>query len=164
MKVIRIVPFITTFVIMAMIFAFSSQNSTESSHLSRGLTEKIVNILPVMRSMSAEEKTNIILGIHNIIRKCAHFTIYASLGFSAAAMFLSITPKRRMLYIWICALIFSCIYACTDEFHQLFVGGRGGKIRDIILDTAGGMTGAGLFILMRRLFFRLKNRIKNYPN
>lgn len=156
MKIIRTIPFITTVMIMILIFGFSSQNSEDSSNLSRGITETMVNSLPIIKDMTEAQKKTIVLNIHNIIRKCAHFTLYATLGFSAAAMFLSAKPQRRMLYIWIYASALSCVYASTDEFHQLFVSGRGGRISDVLLDTAGSMAGGGLFILARRLFFKIK--------
>ncbi|MBC8059640.1 MAG: VanZ family protein, partial [Clostridiaceae bacterium] len=31
-------------------------------------------------------------------------------------------------------------YACTDEIHQLFVKGRSGRFRDVMIDTSGGAT------------------------
>ena len=46
------------------------------------------------------------------------------------------------------AVISSAVYAATDEFHQLFVEGRSGEIRDILIDTSGALTGALLFIIM----------------
>ena len=33
------------------------------------------------------------------------------------------------------------IYAITDEIHQIFVIGRSGEIRDIIIDTCGSTVG-----------------------
>lgn len=157
MKIIRIIPFITTVMIMVLIFGFSSQNSETSSNLSRGITETVVNSLPIIKDMTEAQKKTIILNIHNFVRKGAHFTLYAILGFSAAAMFLSARPQKRMLYIWIYAVVLSCVYASTDEFHQLFVSGRGGKVSDVILDTSGSMAGSGLFILARRVFFKIKD-------
>ena len=31
------------------------------------------------------------------------------------------------------------LYACTDEFHQLFVPGRAGRFTDVAIDTVGGI-------------------------
>ena len=36
------------------------------------------------------------------------------------------------------AILFVFLYACTDEFHQLFIEGRSGRFRDVLIDTAGG--------------------------
>lgn len=29
------------------------------------------------------------------------------------------------------------LYACTDEYHQLFVPGRSGQLRDVMIDAVG---------------------------
>jgi VanZ family protein len=44
--------------------------------------------------------------------------------------------KKRIL-ISLSAFLFSFIYALTDEFHQLFVFGREGKISDVGVDLVG---------------------------
>ena len=157
MKIIRAVPFITTVLIMAVIFGFSSQSSETSSEISVDFTEHIVDSLPIIRDMSDAEKKEFVTGIHRFVRKAAHFTLYAMLGFSAAAMFFSIKPKRRALYIWLLAVIMSFIYASTDEFHQMFVGGRGPRVSDVFLDTAGSMFGGGMFFLIKKLFYKIRS-------
>ena len=42
------------------------------------------------------------------------------------------------------------IYAITDEIHQIFVSGRSGEIRDIIVDTCGSTVGILLNIIINR--------------
>ena len=42
-----------------------------------------------------------------------------------------------MGYAW----IFCILYAMSDEFHQLFVPGRSGEIRDICIDSLGALLG-----------------------
>ena len=37
------------------------------------------------------------------------------------------------------------IYACSDEIHQLFVGGRSGEFRDVLIDSCGA--GFGIFVV-----------------
>jgi VanZ family protein len=37
-------------------------------------------------------------------------------------------------------VVFVFFYACSDEIHQLFVLGREGAFRDVIIDTVGGIT------------------------
>lgn len=53
-------------------------------------------------------------------------------------------PTRRSTLI---GMIFSVLYACTDEWHQHYVPGRHGALRDVIIDSIGIITG---FILMHR--------------
>ena len=35
------------------------------------------------------------------------------------------------------ALGMTVLYACSDELHQLFVPGRAGMIRDVLIDSVG---------------------------
>lgn len=46
------------------------------------------------------------------------------------------------------------IYAVTDEFHQGFVDGRTPKVLDVLIDTAGGIAGAGIIVLFWLIFRR----------
>ena len=48
--------------------------------------------------------------------------------------------KLMLLILWM-ILIFCFIYACTDEFHQLFVMGRSCEMRDVLIDTLGSFVG-----------------------
>ena len=48
--------------------------------------------------------------------------------------------------VWAVAL--TSLYAVTDEVHQLFVDGRACRFTDWLIDTAGGLTGALVFLLI----------------
>ena len=81
-----------------------------------------------------------------IVRKLAHFSIYAALGFCA-----SFTAGKRRLFSLksLCVVLFGFIYAFSDEFHQQFVKGRSCEFRDMMIDTGGVVTGmAASFIVM----------------
>ena len=52
--------------------------------------------------------------------------------------------------------MFICfLYACTDEFHQLFIAGRSAEIKDVLIDSFGSLTS----ILLCN-FIYLKSKIK----
>jgi len=72
-----------------------------------------------------------------IVRKCAHFLEYMIL-----ALLVSNVLKLyfNMKQVVIMTIVFIFLYACSDEIHQLFVPGREGAIRDVIIDTCGGVT------------------------
>ena len=59
--------------------------------------------------------------------------------------------RPAMLSIIVCAL-----YAASDEFHQLFISGRSGEIRDIIIDSCAAMV--GIFIIS--IFVRMLQKSK----
>ena len=59
--------------------------------------------------------------------------------------------KKLILY----SMLICFLYACTDEFHQLFVYGRSAEIKDVLIDSFGSLTS----ILLCN-FIYLKSKIK----
>ena len=49
------------------------------------------------------------------------------------------------------------VYASTDEIHQTFIIGREGSIRDVCIDSLGGLIGIAILIFINRY---LSNRKK----
>ena len=67
--------------------------------------------------------------------------------------------KNNKLDKWkisLIAIILSFIYACTDEFHQMFVSGRSGEWLDVMIDT----TGATIGIIIINIIFKVVCKIK----
>lgn len=88
-----------------------------------------------------------------IIRKGAHFTEYMILYFLAFNL-LRLYISKKKAYIYSLFIVFG--YACTDEFHQLFIEGRSGQFKDVLIDTSGGTFGMVL-IYLKNKFFTKKN-------
>lgn len=145
MKKIKVISCLTTLGIMALIFFFSSQNSTESSAVSGTVTKKVVDFVAAVTRVPEENKPQMIMNMHNFMRKLAHFTIYMTLGASSYVSIKLISNKRCALCC-IGAAVFSMLYAVTDEVHQLFVAGRGGRVSDVFIDTSGAVTGILLLL------------------
>ena len=40
-------------------------------------------------------------------------------------------------HAWLLALLIAALYACSDEWHQTFVPGREGTVRDVVIDGVG---------------------------
>lgn len=154
MKKVRIISVITTIAVMAVIFMFSSQTREASSGISTGITKKIVDIFAEAANIPASEKPHMVELLHNFVRKAAHFTLYFSLGLSAAAMFRSFASgkSRRMTTLY--TVVFCCMYAVSDEIHQHFVAGRGPQVTDVILDTFGALCGSLVFLVLLYLIRR----------
>ena len=80
-----------------------------------------------------------------MIRKSAHIFAYFILGILLFNALWRVELRKltfdrpTMSSIIICAL-----YAASDEFHQLFVSGRSGEIRDIIIDGIAASIGVVL--------------------
>jgi VanZ family protein len=74
--------------------------------------------------------------------KVGHTVGYILLG-SAFYFTVKKLLKKRNTYFF--ALLFTFIYACTDEFHQIFIPGRSPEIKDILLDSTSA--GAALVVI-----------------
>ena len=74
------------------------------------------------------------------VRKAAHATEYAVLGILVLVRCKyqkKWNRKRMILTAW----GISTMYAATDEIHQLFVPGRACMVTDVMIDSAGALTG-----------------------
>ena len=140
---------------MTTIFMFSGQQGTESGDTSRKFTVAIIQIL-TGKSVALEDP--VIEGIQLVVRKLAHFTIYAIGGFLIMnyAYTTEKTNKRKILY----SIFFGVGYAITDELHQFFVPGRSGNIFDVGIDTAGVITGVLVYLALRKIIEMLINKNK----
>ena len=139
---------VITIIWMVVIFAYSAQpgqESTEDSIWAGMLFGRI--FVPDFEEWSQEEQLEFAKGIDHPVRKAAHATEYAILGFFATFAWNKSKNKgyKRFLVPW----LFASIYAATDEIHQLFVPGRHGSIWDVLLDSSGAVLGvlAALFIV-----------------
>ena len=128
---------------MVLIFSMSAQNAEESSDLSGSLSYALCRIfVRGFENMDMPVRLALAESLQTLVRKSAHFIEYAVLGFLLAGSADSFGTKRRLLW----AAFLSTLYAASDEAHQLFVPGRSGQISDVMLDSAGAVLGAVIFI------------------
>ena len=156
---VQILFLILTIAIMCTVFYLSSQDAESSSDTSSLLTKLAVKLLyPQYDSESDDIKREMWSKASFIVRKLAHFSIYAALGFCA-----SVTVWKRKL---ISAknsgvIVFGFLYAVSDEFHQSFVKGRSCEFRDMMIDTCGVTVGLIIsLILMGIIALAVKRRRK----
>lgn len=126
---------ITVFVWMIVIFYLSNQPATVSNELSKSVSNLVAGNIDFV---SSRDDFNL-SSLNNIVRKQAHFWLYFVLGILVVSLlrrFGMSDVKGLFLSIVICV-----IYAMTDEWHQLFVPGRGGQIRDVMIDSSGAALG-----------------------
>ncbi len=100
--------------------------------------------------------------IEHIVRKCAHFGMYAVLGFLVmAAVWFSPAAKGEVKRLPLCglaALGISALYAAGDELHQYFIPGRSMELRDMMIDACGALTGTAVCALIIFALCRIKSR------
>lgn len=150
----RVIFGLLTIAVMVCIFIFSCENADKSSDTSGTIVDLIINIFyKNFNDMTLAEQTEILDLISHIIRKTAHFVIYAALGFF---VFLTSGHKRMFCRETLWVLLFCGLYAVSDEIHQYFVPGRACMIRDMLLDTCGSITGITASFLLVKLFHRKK--------
>lgn len=124
---------------MAIIFYFSSRPANQSAGQSSVVT------LFLQRLFHTEAITE------HMVRKFAHFTEFAGLGFLInTALYYSIGKQKLPLGIAIVSA-----YAGTDEIHQIFVDGRSCQFTDWALDTAGIVTGAIIFLILNLIIRKI---------
>lgn len=82
------------------------------------------------------------LGVY-LVRKAAHFSEFALLGFLMGWMGLLTKGQTQFAQL---GLGLGC--ACVDETIQYFVPGRASMLLDLWLDTAGFATGLALMTLL----------------
>lgn len=130
---------------MCMIFWFSAKPAEESTEMSISVGRMAGGLfIKDFNSWTPERQEQFAEKIDHAVRKSAHATEYALLGFLAAGMYSVYGKKGRRLYIMAAGTGF--LYAASDEFHQLFVPGRSGQISDVLLDSCGAAVGAALFL------------------
>ena len=149
-KVKRIIFAILIIINCSVIFYFSNQVADNSDVQSSRLVEFVSKIIPAIRDMNEPDKTILKEEILTpIIRKTAHYSIYTILGiftYNFIATY-ETTTRKKIIY----ALLFCTCYAATDEFHQLFVQGRSGELRDILIDSIGALTGILIVMGIKRI-------------
>lgn len=134
---------------MALIFYLSHQPATQSNGLSTGITERII----VMFEKLAPNMEFDIRSFNHIVRKNAHFFAYLILGLLTSNALKNSNVEDRKGFLL--AFLISVSYAASDEFHQLFVPGRGGQVKDVFIDSMGSLVGITLYY-KTKLFNRIK--------
>ncbi len=167
-KLLAIVQMIFIVCFVTFIFCFSSDNATQSSQLSTGVTEKILALINriLMQDFSVEQITQKVAAYEGLIRKCAHMTEYALLAFS-----ISVFLFCRRLRAWRTFLVTELLVLLTaslDEYYQTGIEGRHGSPVDVLIDICGAtilLLFLGLCIkLYRRMICSAQNNKKKGSN
>ncbi len=88
-----------------------------------------------------------------VISSAAHLFMFAVLAILWAR---ALGRGRRS---WLIAVGLTCLYALSDEFHQLFVPGRHADPWDLAFDALGAVLGVGGWAwLERRIWMSPKSR------
>ncbi|MBP3542900.1 MAG: VanZ family protein [Lachnospiraceae bacterium] len=169
---------IVTFLWMGIIFWFSAQPAVQSAGMSGGIVEKLQEMtanVPVIGQLFASEFAE------HILRKGAHVAEYTVLGgllFLCMRQYLPEKPEsqercgragdfRRVSSLTknqaLSAFSIGVLYAASDEFHQTFVPGRSGEIKDVCIDAIGVLVGMMLVKIAIRLW-KMSGKVEKSRN
>ena len=166
---------------MCFIFIMSSFGHNSSDAQSNLFVDFIAQNFPHVRH-GLENNLISLSTLIFLVRKTAHFTEYAILG---GLFFLNLrnwlksnttlvkiskpqttktVAKKVTLglikYSLFMSILFSFLYACTDEIHQIFVPGRSAQFRDVLIDTLGASFGTLIAYLIIKLITKIKEHSK----
>ncbi|MCR4897517.1 MAG: VanZ family protein [Lachnospiraceae bacterium] len=159
---VTVVSAILLSLLYVMIFSFSEQDGDTSSSLSLTISRKCAEILEALQREHWTEsyRESLALYFEHPIRKLAHFCEYACMGVLIFGIWAPHRPLRPFPKKWFrIELLWVFLSAALDELHQTFVPGRWGHPADVLLDTAGGVTGF-FFIYLIVLGFTRKKKEK----
>lgn len=162
MNIRKIRPYQYVFLILSLlcmvfIYSFSCEDSEKSTDTSGTVTDYVVEYtVSDYNELPPEKQNDIYAKIDHLVRKTAHFTIFAALGFLT-----SCTAGRRRLFSKGTAAVlgFCVLYACSDELHQYFVPGRACRPLDVLIDTSGSLTGMLISLLCMALCGKILQKI-----
>lgn len=134
---------------MSLIFSFSNQKDVDSSKVSDGFIDRtVVKIYKVFNKNITKEKESEIIEKYTFpIRKLAHYTLYFILGILSFLVVKDYYINKKLI---IYSLLICFLYACSDEFHQLFVIGRSARVLDVLIDTFGSFCSISIFYIFNK--------------
>ena len=140
------------------IFILSSMDSELSNTKSKDTINTVVESTVVVtnKDISKNSINSIVNVLNKPLRKCMHSFVFFVLVILLLNAFYSINIINYKGYLF--SILISFIYACTDEFHQLYVVGRTGQLIDIGIDMIGVLFGVLVFYIYGLLVKDWSNR------
>lgn len=140
----------------AVIFSFSLQPAKESSTLSGGILQRLLDWFYWLTKLQIPSYF-----AHFLLRKLAHFGEFFLLGV------FSYQAGKHLFGTWYPALIYGALVAVADEHIQHYTGGgRAMLVSDMMLDTAGVEIAILVMVLVTKFLANrkhkhTKNNLKN---
>ena len=155
----RIISWALVIVMMTVIFMFSAKTANDSEQMRMGVTRLVTKLMGITQAEAGTIGSSLydmLSVIDHYVRKTAHFMEYALL---AVLVFRALKiDVYQKIHLFFTAWVICIIYAATDELHQYFVPGRSCQIRDVMIDSAGALTGICICMLAGTVFRRIKKR------
>lgn len=159
-KIRRLIPPTLLILQMCFIFIMSSFGHNSSDAQSNLFVDFIAQNFPHVRH-GLENNLISLSTLIFLVRKTAHFTEYAILGALFYLNLIQFPKLNSHIKKLLLPILFSFLYAITDELHQIFVPGRSAQFRDVLIDTLGASFGCLLIHTLLTLFTKLKSNSKS---
>lgn len=121
-------------IIWMALISFASSNEFSAINTSRVVRPLLIRLFPNI----TEESITL---AHFLVRKAAHLTEYALLGYLAARAFAGSSRKFLRQRWFLSGVLLIVLHALLDEYHQSFVPSRTGSLYDSGIDLVGGLIG-----------------------
>lgn len=131
-----------------------SKNQAETTTNSETKDANTTQIQQNQAKQKDLKEEQLIEKLNKPLRKCMHASVYFVLSiliFNCLKTFKISGWKTIIIPIGIAFL-----YACTDEFHQLFVDGRTSQFTDVLIDTFGAILGVAMINVAIRIIGKIK--------
>ena len=125
-----------------------SQNQAETT---TNPETKDANTAQIQQNQKEEQ---LIEKLNKPLRKCMHATEYLILSILILNWLRNYEIKKWKAIV--VSVITSFLYACTDEFHQLFVAGRTSQFTDVLIDTFGAILGVTMINVAIRIIGKIR--------
>ena len=138
---------ILALLLICFIFSNSAQSRSESIERSSVVMEFLKPLLDPHDRISDDV-------FHHYVRKAAHFTEFAALGFSLMGLSNCLPWKKKQRLLM--PLLVSLLVAATDETIQFFSPLRGPGVSDVLLDFCGAAFGVACMLVILLIIARYK--------
>ncbi len=134
---------------IAFIYRLSDMNTYSSNGKSISIisvfiddTLDVTNKYGITNSNPSDSKLDKVSKLLNApLRKVIHATVYFVMAIIIAFLVNFVLENKKYWLTIIITLALVIGLASFDEYHQTHVEGRTGQVKDVIIDTAGGVTG-----------------------
>lgn len=148
--------------LLAFIFGNSLTAGEDSSAQSASVVRLVQKVVGVFApdSWIATATGEAYEKLHDIVRTVAHFLEFALLGALFSWCYRAYTSEKAYFFVVVCFLV---LVPVIDEFLQTLTVGRAAEMKDVFVDTAGGLAGATFAVLTLVLGFAIyKKRRKKW--
>jgi VanZ family protein len=150
-------------IIMIMIYIFSSKPAAISGQSSLIVADYIYSAYENITGhvKVGAGRIDVLMILDHMVRKGAHITEYALLSLAIAWPLWISRFRLKGARLALITIGITVIYAVTDEYHQTFVPGRSGEIKDVLIDSIGACIGYLAFSIILAKYLKKSRKIQS---